>query len=223
MNKLALTSQQKSAKKTYSVNGSLDLPLTTYLPIYLILRFFMIGKSDKFQNAILRNKITIEILQVMTISSNHPLLETVSLNEYSIPTKSASTSSPSDLVEFIFERTLLRSFWFMWGWERAIRCPPPPKYNKGGITTVADPGFPRWGTTPEFRIKTYDVASFFPKTMNLKDIDPPPVPANAQLKWSWYWLSRQQQLQRRGVNDTSRTRVTAQWSTLIRINKHRTS
>ena len=62
----------------------------------------MIGKSDKFQNAILRNKITIEILQVMTISSNHPLLETVCLNEYSIPTKSASTSSPSDLVELIF-------------------------------------------------------------------------------------------------------------------------
>ena len=54
--------------------------------------------------------ITIQILQVMVISGDRPLLEPVYLNKYSMPTKSESWCSILDLVETLIVKNSNRVF-----------------------------------------------------------------------------------------------------------------
>ena len=54
--------------------------------------------------------ITMQILQVMVISGDRPLLEPVYLNKYSMPTKSESWCSILDLVETLIVKKLQSCF-----------------------------------------------------------------------------------------------------------------
>ena len=60
----------------------------------------------QISNAVLRI-ITIQILQVMVILGEYPLLELVYLNKYSIPTKPKTGSSPLDLSDLSDQAEIL--------------------------------------------------------------------------------------------------------------------